>query len=309
MIKNPNRIVIGLLALLGAIGSIQTIVHYVQLYINGETGDLSTLIFSLTIMIAALIAIVLYLSIKSMTLYSAYCNSPHEIKELNKKVERYKGAIKEERNTQAVIAETFHNVSHEYRDQIRDIHMALMQQDKTQQQDIKASFRTFLIYMVENIKESFDVLTKTNCSACIKIMDEKYFVNTLVRDSVSFRKRKEATKRLVRGYSYTNNTAFLTIMTTHKSYFMNNNLKALRGAGNYINTNDTWQDHYNACIVVPIRITPKGEKGIEQSKFLGFLCVDNSQGNFDNKTCLDLLASYADHCYNLFNLYNRYQAL
>lgn len=105
-------------------------------------------------------------------------------------------------------------------------------------------------------------------------------------------------------YRYDQNTAFKVILDedTNQSYYMSNNLKTEQSEKTYNNANENWHKYYNACLVAPIRYKEMKEDGAEKSAVLGFICVDNKKGGF-NEVGKNVLASYADHCFHLFNFY------
>lgn len=315
-IPHPNKYAVGALLLLGTIASILSITQaIVSITSSGWVQSSTVVVISLCFTTAALAAIVMFLSFSNIKIYKEYHDAPEKIEKLETESSFLKKIIEREKETQYVLAQTFHNFSHKYRAQIRTLHTTLSARDIEQAKEVNASFQKFLIYMVDNIKEALDVLTDSKCAVCIKIIDTNSFVKTYVRDSLSLRVREEASKGLKEGYQYKENTAFDIILDDYNpdSYFMCNDLKALKSQRGYRNGNGNWSEHYNACLVVPIRFiettqtTPSGES-IEMSLVPGFLCVDNMKGGFDN-TCLETLASYADHCYNLFAVFNAYNNL
>ena len=98
----------------------------------------------------------------------------------------------------------------------------------------------------------------------------------------------------VETYPYYRNTAFDCILGHEKkNFFLSNDLLELEKQGRYRNYNQKWKDSYNACLVVPIRAVAK----IEYNKNIGFLCVDNMKGGFDEIIAFNILAGFADLLY------------
>jgi hypothetical protein len=89
---------------------------------------------------------------------------------------------------------------------------------------------------------------------------------------------------------------FITGKFTGPNFFLSNNLLELEQQGKYRNFNPKWKSNYNACLVVPIRATAR----YDYNKNIGFLCVDNMKGGFDEKIAFNILAAFADLVYCLF---------
>jgi len=209
-------------------------------------------------------------------------------------------SIKNLKSVQMNIAQITHNFAHEYRKQISELYTDLINQDYDKFENRKASFDKFLLYMIANIKEAFDVITGDVCSACIKMLDENKNVRTKWRDPISYRSRSNIDKRLPE-YPFWKNTAFRNILDPGcPPYYISNNLS---GENSYNNANPEWKALYNACLVIPIRLVTN-EVTEEWSVVLGFICVDNKNGGFDDKIALDFLASFGDLCFHLFKLFS-----
>jgi len=227
------------------------------------------------------------------TLYKEFVDAPHKILKLEEEVINLKSEIDSGVETLAKIAQIFHNFSHKYRDKIVKIH-----ENPSKNTKGKKELHGFVHNMVANIKEVFDILTKNDCSVSIKLIDNN-LIRTLCRDAISERTRSAIDRQLPQ-YKYDMNTAFKTILDekTEKSYYISNDLKAEKC---YNNANSNWNSYYNACLVAPIRYISI-ERGDEKSAVIGFICIDNKKGGF-NEVGKDALASFADHCFHLFNFY------
>lgn len=81
-----------------------------------------------------------------------------------------------------------------------------------------------------------------------------------------------------------------------RDYFYCNNLQELDAAGGYYNANPDWRKYYNATVVTPI----KNPKTSAKDDCLGFLCVDNRGGGFDETFCKSILANTSNSLYYVF---------
>lgn len=270
---------------------------------------------SLTSVLISLSVVIVILAVTNMLLLRRYdkldreSSKSYHLLELkfNKSassITRLEEELRDELNTKTKIAQITHNFSHEYRKVINEIHSDLISQDYDNFESRRTSFRMFIIYMLSNIKEVFDILTFDEVSVCIKILYEKedeLFVKTFMRDNISYRERSD-TENLLPEYPYYENTAFKNIMDIHcpDSYYLCNDLKK---EITYSNINKKWSKYYNACLVVPIRLIISKHS----SNVIGFICVDNFEGNFDDRIAVDILASFGDNCFHLFNSFNELQ--
>lgn len=198
------------------------------------------------------------------------------------------------------IAVIFHNIIHSHRDLVNKINTDLVLK-KPSLAKREESFRKYLLYFLINIKEIFDLITSDTCNVCIKMILESeknydYNVKTYLRDSISYRNRRDIDND-IESYPYYKNTAFDCILGhEHHNFFLSNNLLELEQQGKYRNFNPKWKSNYNACLVVPIRATDR----VDYNKNIGFLCVDNMKGGFDEKIAFNILAAFADLVYCLF---------
>ncbi len=233
-------------------------------------------------------------------------NLGHENANLNQKISNLHEVIQNNKDVEysmkSDISKIIHNFCHEYRKRIYQVQGGEDNLDKR-----KSSIEKFFFYLVENIKELFDILTKDKCSVCIKLIipgssDNDFLVRTYQRDSVSYRERSKIDASIPE-YHHFENYAFKVIMDGKSPdvYFIQNDLANYKP---YFNANENFEKYYNACMVVPIRIITKLlDDGRYKSVVLGFICVDNLKGGFDEEISLNLLASFSDLCFNLFNAY------
>jgi hypothetical protein len=247
-----------------------------------------------------------YLTKKYYILYQESSNSIDKVNGLNNENMLLKKDIENIIKRDGDIAQIFHNVFHENRKIVYKFNDALFNNNFDNYNSIIKSFEKYTLFMVNNIKEIFDLLTNEKCNICIKFIisnsenPKELLVKTWLRDSISYRERSEIDRKLP-NYPCNENTAFKRIISDEysESYFLSNDLLNERG---YINLNPNWQNSYNACLVVPIRIALSEN----EYSIVGFICVDNTRGGFD-KPGFNILASFADSCFNLFYIFNNFK--
>ncbi len=246
---------------------------------------------------------------------------------LRPKLEEKARQLKESKDKTILLNEDFGKVSdkiHNIQDQLRNTIFDLVDvHNKCQSQEERKNFNTskyegenrlFYLFLINNVKTIFDILSDSECSVCIKILEQQQSstdlsVKTLLRDSGSYRER-DSSNTVIRNYSYEENTAFKNIMSYDipQNYYVSDNLLSERV---YENINENWNDYYNATLVCPIRL--KLEEGEDNSSniytVIGFICIDNKKGGFDNRICIQLLASIADSIFNHFYLYHKVMEL
>lgn len=281
-------------------GLLATIVYTgYGIFFAGWDLSFNAVIIMLTSVIVTLTGLALYLT-------RQYDLSRNEINEKIVKIKVFEAEIRDHANRIAMeqyeqrkLAQIFHNVYHEYRRIVHKMYFALECQNYTDFEGIKSSFKAFMIYVLANIKEVFDVMTGDECAVCIKFLNEKLVVKTFMRDSVSYRRRAIADRTLPE-YQYHENTAFSQILDARSpvSHYLSNNLLK---ETTYVNINKSWQNYYNATVVVPVRLIV--QKNPEKSNILGFICVDNFKGNFRGEAAVDILASFCDSFFHLLTLF------
>jgi len=152
--------------------------------------------------------------------------------------------------------------------------------------------------MLSNIKEVFDVYTTYPCAACVKLLNRDD-VSTYLRDDISSRERSRADNApsSIQSFDYRRNTAFSKILSgSNPAIFYSNDLLKEK---DYNNANPDWHKNYSATLVVPIRFVSDESTG--DSRVLGFICVDNKGGGFDDVS-VNILASFADLSFHIMNL-------
>jgi len=179
-------------------------------------------------------------------------------------------------------------------------------------EDLRQHYDGYLDVVLMKLSMIFEKYTGCECSVCIKLFvsyvpfdpeseknssaKEQRLV-TLRRDANS-RDERRATDKQLTSYLYDKNTAFHHILhdLQRRDYFYCNNLQALDADGGYYNANPDWRKHYNATAVTPI----KNPKTSAKDDCLGFLCIDNKGGRFDETFCRSILANTSNSLYYVF---------
>lgn len=76
-------------------------------------------------------------------------------------------------------------------------------------------------------------------------------------------------------------------------YYVANDLRERAASHQFHNERQKWLDDYDATAVVPIR--PHGDP--VEIACIGFLCVDNIGGSFDEDRCVNILNGIASDLY------------
>jgi len=212
---------------------------------------------------------------------------------------------------QTTVAKVIHNINHQGRILINKMYNGVLLSEANKERQLELSFEKFILFLLDNVKEIFDVITADQCSVCIKLIipnkdnPEQTFVKTHHRDSISFRERRKSDAAL-KDYPYYENTAFKKIIRKEYSntFYVCNNLKEEKS---YTNLNPEWSDYYNATLVVPISLPIQGESN-QSIIMIGFLCVDNMKGNFDDKVAGNILAAIADLTFLIYKSFDDYKS-
>ncbi|MBU5635909.1 hypothetical protein KOM00_04105 [Geomonas sp. Red69] len=247
------------------------------------------------------IVIVAYLAIRdSQKYFDQYKNIDSTIFSKDKEISDLKNKMDDMFDDRIKVARIVHNIGHEYRQEMLRT-SSNGQLSKEQFEEVKSSFKQFMLFCMTNIKELFDIMTKDDCSVCIKVVINDSEVKTFIRDPVSYRIRKDADARLPVFPIHGNSAFDMLTGVNPKNYYLSNSLNQ---EDEYTNLNKNWKKSYNASLVVPIRISYKEENGAEY-RVIGFLCVDNMKGGFDHDICLNYLATIGDLFFNIFESYGK----
>lgn len=200
-------------------------------------------------------------------------------------------------------SETIHNITHYYRSLIFSVDNVLDKINKKEavnQKEIDYLVERnnhFLIMLTSSLQNYFSIYTDDSCSICLKILNGKE-IKTLFRDPVNLKKRRQA--ELTCGNHIcktTDNTAFEVITSSNikEFYYAKNDLENEYKKHKYKNSNPSWNNLYNATIVVPIS---KLNDGLKDRNILGFLTVDNLQGYLVDETTIEFMLGISDLLYN-----------
>jgi len=314
-----GRILEFIFGLASLIGLIVTAIVTLFAVLEGNYGTQSSVvIFSLAAINLALAVVCIVLLRRSDSLSQDNALLQPAIGTLNEKIKRLEKEITEQNANFSEVSDIFHSIQDQLRDRIFELytaHMGLVSGETIEGAELVDYERTnemFYLFLINNIKTIFDILTEDKCSVCIKILDEgesdnDIMVRTFMRDSGSYRERKSSDKSIYE-YPYYENTAFKTILApeTPDSYYASDDLASERS---YINMNSNWGRYYNATLVCPIRLEMVGEQesAFNEYSVLGFVCIDNMKGGLNNRASIQLLAAIVDSLYNHFLLFNELQ--
>lgn len=213
--------------------------------------------------------------------------------------------------------DSIHNITHYYRYitiLLRDTVISLRKKDSTTTEDdcnkICHEFEKYISGLLNAITSTISIVTKDECSSCIKIMNNNK-VKTFYRDPSSYRTRKDSDYTQQGDlfvYHTDDNYAFNKIADPNSkdTFFACDNLDE---HSDYYNRNYDWNKLYNATIVIPIQANLSGHKHKKEMHILGFLCCDNMLGGFEDREIKDFLSSIGDLLYNIFVLYDRFYLL
>lgn len=301
------------------IGLIITGIIFLFAVIEGTYSTQSDIIiFSFAAIIVALAVVCIILLRRAHALSQDNALMKPALDSLSGKIKTLKTKSIEQNDDFSEIADICHSVHDQLRDRIFELytaHIALVSGEsisKTELVDYDRTNEMFYLFMLNNIKTIFDIITEDKCAVCIKILEEgdsnnDIMLRTFMRDSGSYRERKSSDKSIFE-YPYYENTAFKTILApeTPDSYYASDDLSAEK---TYINMNSNWNDAYNATLVCPIRmeLVTETESEFNEYSVLGFVCIDNMKGGLNNRAAIQLLAALSDSLYNHFLLFSELQ--
>lgn len=175
---------------------------------------------------------------------------------------------------------------------------------------LRTDVNKYINFLLAQAKLIFDKYTGGDTAACVKIFTEhREFdgafggkittpqdVITLARDERCVHSRGKTDKeQTTQRYPYNANTAFSEVIhnPAKENYFYSDDLKALASRDEYNNSNPMWRKYYNATAVHAI----KDPEAPVSEGVVGFLCIDNLTGGFDDRFCKSILALLADTLY------------
>lgn len=167
---------------------------------------------------------------------------------------------------------------------------------------------TFMNKVTIALQQYYSMVSGFTCAVTLKVVNsEKGLVKTLYRDPLSLRKRRRSDKLCYSEtgcYSVNSNTAFRIILDENYAdvTFACDDLAELHNNHEYDNSNQFWHDNYNACIVSPISIVT----GENERSVIGFLSIDNKEGNLNNISNIEYLLSVSDLLFVFLDKYIRF---
>jgi len=267
----------------------------------------------LLVLMGAFVLIVAYAS------YLAYLMARYTVEA--PAIERLKQENTQWHDQRSEIAIILHNLSHEARNvtirnkSLSDKYSDGEAPDQLELQDIIREFLMFNLLYLDNTKALFDRITGFSTAVSIKIIDLEdgsataeddnvptvYWLRTFMRDTTSYRQRRETDMRLPR-FSTADNTAFSTILnddTAATSYVCNDLSAELQ----YQNKNRRWREFYNATLVSPIRI----DVGRMRTRlaYIGFLAIDSKKGTFEDPQAAEWAHAISDLYYMVMQSFVR----
>ncbi len=203
-----------------------------------------------------------------------------------------------------VQSECLHTINHYYRNIAAelDYFTNCKVEEKTEfVSDILKKTEYFMINSTASLQQYFSEVSGSQCAITIKqLSPDGRLVKTFFRDPVNLKKRRnfESYYSDCQDYPVDSNTAFELILSDEYAnvYFASDDLQELYDEFQYKNSNDRWRQLYNATIVVPISIV----EGQYDRSVLGFLAVDNLDGNLASKANVELLFAVGDLFYAFF---------
>lgn len=226
--------------------------------------------------------------------------------------------LRDQRNSQSEIARSLKNISVE-RISITKYLIDVLSGNSAFDEASVNKIRRFLQITLNHVNDIFELYTTHKCSSSIKLflgfdpfdvsentlsdedssnesskINEAQNVYTCLRNDSSRADRQGPDVDYLKSYPYDKNAAFFYIMSdpSKDDYFFSNDLIEMekRDLNKYWNENEKWQSFYNATAVVPIKHPEKNIGG----GTLGFICIDNKNGGFDDGYCkytLELLSN------------------
>lgn len=177
-------------------------------------------------------------------------------------------------------------------------------------EELKTRLNVYLAEVLTRVTALFREYTGGECAACIKILlddpgndagvdyetarpdSDPIIAKTFARDPAS-RLRRAPIDNALPCYPFEKNAAFAYVMHSAdgKGYYFENDL--LKPAAPYWSAHREFQSLYTATAVAALK-DPQNEEVLEA---LGFICVDNKSGGFDNGPCRQILESIASIVY------------
>ena len=222
--------------------------------------------------------------------------------------------------TREVFSKSYYTLLHDYRNLKGELEVSEYNKYAVYHQIVN-----FLTNTLDSLCSIFNILTRQEVSACIKIIEPSNNLEYLTAKVKTFCRSKNSDSRR---FQYDNdstrnetiickNTDFNSIVQPGKtvSCFYKRDLEAYQKQhqdtdDEYLNSNPEWKKYYKATIVVPIRIANKRNANVESQDsytILGFLCIDSlSTHAFEEsqeKYYTRIVKAYAALLYSVLDVY------
>jgi hypothetical protein len=158
-------------------------------------------------------------------------------------------------------------------------------------------------------RDIFNALTGYGCAVSVKLLrpneitPAQSLVATFLRDTKSAASRGVVDET---HYKVDDNSAFAAICLQNEPHFVNDDLVGDAKDGKYINRRKGWERDYSATIVVPIFEITKPDFNQKPQHLLGFFCVDNRGGGFEQP---DSIRCATELAWRLSVMLYRYRAI
>jgi len=177
--------------------------------------------------------------------------------------------------------------------------------------EIQARFDSYLSDFLNKVVSIFGIFTGHKCAACVKVLlsskdkpnnghfikglkEDYAFVSTISRDPSSAYDRNRAYPPDRLTYQIVENTGLFEVkhIPERNGYYAKNDLCNISPEF-YRNSNGRWREFYDAVAVAALK--NPSQDAFDQA--IGYLCVDNLGGGFDDRVCRLILECLANLLY------------
>jgi len=164
----------------------------------------------------------------------------------------------------------------------------------------------YIDFCLSQTAELFGRFTDSKTASCVKLITKKnddgdLLVETYMRNQISRLQRQGTDVDEFLGvFPYKKNTGFSKIIDEDNSrgFWYSNNLIELHEEGEYDNINPRWKEFYSAAAISAIRNPQSSSK----DDIIGFLCIDNKDGRFDDRITRPSLAAISNTLYYVLSM-------
>ncbi len=315
---SPRELFWGLFSLVGCV------IGFVMAFqaINADPGASKYMIVALAVINFMLAGMCLINQRSCHNLFLRNCKLIGKRDENKERGRKLLGELELAERRKRTISEHLHNINHELRNktlcftEIKDLLISgAFKADYVsvfpELMDVLRTTDCFNIFFTANLKRIMDHIVDDDCSVSIKLLtygddDRDLYVKTLVRDPLSYRKRKGIDSDLP-SFPVKKNTAFNIIMSEsdRRSFYVCDDLSS---DPEYVNMNFERKKFYNATIVMPIG-SPVENGASSSGRYYGFICIDNMKGGFNDPSVIQFLASITDNLCNFYSIYGETSAM